>query len=247
MVETPARDARAVVFLAWGERYLNEALNCIFRSGQHLDPYEKVLITEAKTELGKYANYFDCVVQAEFNHEGLLRKTELIEFLPSRFSEYLFLDTDTVVVGDISLGFLSAQKHHVALAPAPHYSLDYFWGFNEVMDLESCPTLGQLQYNTGVIFFKRSYPTFEVFRRWKELATKYVEVSKNDQPFFTLAMEQLDFNPYTLSINYNYRGFGDPISGIVRIWHSHGEAPDGLNSFRKAWPRRKAWPDKIGH
>lgn len=235
---------RAVVFLAWGERFIQEVESCVRRS-KAIQGYDFILITDQDTDLGRFQCDFAEVIKASFETKGLLRKTELIKFLPERYDSYLFLDSDTVVIEDISLGFEKAERFEIAASPAPHYSLDYFWGFDRVMNLERIDCKGQLQYNTGVIFFKNSPTVKSIFKRWMELALKYQEEFTNDQPFFSLAMEGLDFNPYTLSISYNYRGFGDAISGVVRVWHSHGELPVNINEFKKAWPPRRAWPSKV--
>lgn len=107
------------------------------------------------------------------------------------------------------------------------------------MEAEGVRKSGQLQYNTGVIFFSLTDETRRAFRLWRELGRKYVNSAFSDQPFFTLAMEKSNFSPYTLSPSYNYRGFGDSISGIVRIWHSHQEMPENINQFECAWPPRR--------
>ena len=234
----------AVVFLAWGEKYIKEVESCINES-QGIQDYDFVLITDMDTQLDNLGCQFNHVVRASFETQGLLRKTELAKFLPEGYDAYLFLDSDTVVVEDISLGFAKAEKFSIAVSPAPHYSLDYFWGFDRIMRLEGMPCKGQLQYNTGVIFFQNSQIVRSVFQHWMDLAFRYQKKCKNDQPFFSLAMEELDFNPYTLSISYNYRGFGDSISGLVRIWHSHGKLPERINEFKVAWPPRRAWPSKV--
>ena len=115
------------------------------------------------------------------------------------------------------------------------------------MAIEKIPCKGQIQYNTGVIFFRLSDDVKIVFQRWLELGYKYRDSFGNDQPFFTLAMEMFDLNPYTLSPSYNYRGFGDSISGTVKIWHSHGQMPPDINEIRSVWPPRKAIPGKVFH
>lgn len=233
----------AVVFLAWGERYTNEVLYCIDHSPT-LNQYDLFIITDRISEI-EHPNLQ--VIRVDFQSTGLLRKTELINFLPEGYEVFLFLDSDTVVLEDISLGFNKAAQHGIAVAPAPHYSLDYFFGFGEVMKSENMPISGQLQYNTGVIFFSSEESTESVFRRWRQLAEKYQEVRQNDQPFFSLALEQLGLNPYTLSISYNYRGYGDAISGVVRIWHSHKKMPEDINRFDLVWPPRRAIPGKVIH
>ena len=234
----------AVVFLAWGEKYIKEVESCIKQS-KVIQEYEHILITDKSTNIDNLHCQFAEIVKATFETHGLLRKAEITRFLPDRYDAYLFLDSDTLVLEDVGLGFEKAEKFSIAASPAPHYSLDYFWGFDEIMRSEGISCKGQLQYNTGVIFFKNSQVVKSVFERWMLLALKYQRIFKNDQPFFSLAMEQLDVNPYTLSISYNYRGFGNYISGIVRVWHSHGEVPKAINEFQVAWPPRRAWPSKV--
>ncbi|NES81796.1 MAG: hypothetical protein F6K10_10545 [Moorea sp. SIO2B7] len=234
----------AVVFLAWGEKYIKEVESCV-KMSKAIQGYDLILITDMDTDIENLHCNFVEIIRASFETEGLLRKTELTKFLPETYDVYLFLDSDTVVIEDISLGFEKAEKFSIAVAPAPHYSLDYFWSFDQIMTLEGIPCKGQLQYNTGVIFFKNSQTAKSIFEHWMNLAIKYQTQFNNDQPFFSLAMEELDFNPYTLSISYNYRGFCDAISGIVRIWHSHGKLPENINEFSVAWPPRRAQPSKV--
>lgn len=237
----------AVVFVAWGEPFVDEVATCIRRSAPYLADCDRVLVTDLDTPVAAVEGLVTHVIRAVFRHEGLLRKTELLGFLPDGYRGYLLLDSDTVVLGDLSLGFEKAMTHGIAASPAPHYSLDAFWGFSAIMEQEDTERRGQLQYNTGVIFFRPSPEVNAVFRRWGELGERYAEQFRNDQPFFTLALEQLGFNPYTLSISYNYRGFGDAISGDVRIWHSHGELPPGINDYTSSWPPRRAWPGEVVH
>jgi hypothetical protein len=66
-----------------------------------------------------------------------------------------------------------------------------------------------------VIFFSVREDVIRLFDLWHELYLIHQEEHPHDQSMLALAMEKLNFNPYTLSYNYNYRGFGDPISGVV--------------------------------
>ena len=92
----------------------------------------------------------------------------------------------------------------------------------------SCPLQGM---PSCFMIFDNSPAARSVLERWMFLALKYQNEFRNDQPFFSMAMEQLGFNPYTLSLSYNYRGFGDSISGIVRVWHSRASIPEEINEF----------------
>jgi hypothetical protein len=230
--------------MAWGEKYVHEVETCIRRSTALAD-FDLILITDEHTRVDGFEAPRRQLIRATFNHHGLLRKTEMTRFLPDGYDAFLFLDSDTVVLEDIGLGFEKAERFLIAASPAPHYSLDHFFGFDRIMQAEGVPCRGQLQYNTGVIFFKNSPEVAAVFERWASLARTHSAVCRNDQPYFTLAMEQLHLNPYTLSISYNYRGFGDAISGLLRIWHSHGQLPERINEFDKPWPPRRAWPGRV--
>lgn len=236
----------AIVFLAWGDKYLAEVEDCLDKSRHHIRHYDKILITDEKSDVTSLKSLVTNVVRADFRLNGLLRKTEIAGHLPIGYKGYLLLDSDTIVIGNISLGFEMADLHGVAIAPAPHYSLDVFLKFGRIMEMEMLQPMGQLQYNTGVIFFNTSEKVHSLFRKWEELAMKYQDPA-NDQPFFTLAMETTGFNPYTLSISYNYRGVGDAISGDVRIWHSHGSMPDNINEYDFPWPPRRAWPGRVDY
>ena len=237
----PGRSRDAIIFLAWGSRYLGEVRRCL-AADRHIAAYDKFLVTEAGTAPDIPGLN---IIDAEFAASGLLRKTELLDHIPPGYRSYLFLDSDTVVLDDISLGFERAARHGIAVAPAPHYSLDRFWKFGRIMRRQGEPELGQLQYNTGVIFFRVDTRTRKIFQRWRQLATEYQAELANDQPYFTLAMEQLGFNPYSLSISFNYRAYGEPISGPVRIWHSHSPPPGDINRYRQVWPGRRAIPGKV--
>jgi len=218
---------RAIIFLAWGEKYIAEVLNCVNTSV--LPDYDLILITDQESEVPDEQL---TVIRAQFKTEGLLRKGELLDFMPQDYDSYLFMDSDTRIIADIDLGFVKAEQYGIALAPAPFYSLDYFRGFDRIMEQEGVSRSGQLQYNTGVIFFTLNDETRKVFRLWRDLTRRYLDTVDNDQPFFTLALEKAGFNPYTLSKGYNYRGLGCKISGIVRIWHSHDEMPENINIFQ---------------
>ncbi len=241
---------RAVVFLAWGNRHIKQVFSCINKS--NLSGYSLILITDHSTKVPEKVPGLE-VVRAEFMHDGFLRKSELSVFSPKGYDSYLFLDTDTVVLEDISFGFEKAETHGIAMATATHYSLDHFWNAGDVMRKENLDASGQLQYNSGVMFFTLTDRVMNVFSHWRELAEWYHnEMFDDDQSLLSIAMEKLDFNPYTLSRNYNYRYTekripGEPISGVVRIWHSHSKVPQDINAFDTPWPPRSVVKGKMIH
>ena len=232
-----AMSRNAVIFLAWGDHYIQEVAQCLARSD--LSNYDKFLITEE--EFGGAQLKEVSVISAKFKTEGFIRKSEMINYIPEGYDSYLFLDSDTVVLGDISLGFEKAKQYGIALSPEPHYCLDRYFNFGKILKKESIKCAGQLQYNTGVIFFRLDHKVKEVFQKWHLFAGKYFPEFNNDQPYFSMALEYCFFNPYTLSINYNYRGTGEHISGDVRIWHSHYPMPKQINDAKDLWPMRSVY------
>ena len=215
--------ARAIVFVAWGETHVQEVVRCIELS--RMPSYPVALITDEDTLIERAPDGVT-IIRRRFLYSGKERKLEALAELPDSFETVLFLDVDTRVIGDISLGFEKAERHGIAMALAPHYSLADFRSFGRVMAREGVPLQGQPVYNSGVIFFDwRSAEVRTVFADALSLLKKDESAPWGDQTYISLAMELSGFNPYTLSPSFNYRGFGELISGSIRIWHSYAPAP----------------------
>lgn len=231
----------AILFLCWGEKYRLEVTRCLRES--RLPNADIFVITDDPPQ--QWFGIGATIISAEFEGSHNVRKAELISWVPEGYDAYLFLDTDTIVLGDISLGFEAARRHGIAAAPAVHDALDNFFGFETILGAEGVACRGQLLYNSGVIFFHLNEASRGVLHRWKALARRYGQVYKRDQPFLTLAMDQLYFAPYALSRLYNYRAMGEYITGGVRIWHSRAPVPTGLNEPHSGWPPRRVWQGQL--
>ncbi len=172
---------------------------------------------------------------------GSLRRLRCSRFCRASDNSFVFLDADTYVLLDIAQGFEKAETYGIAAAQAAAYGLEHFWGFGKVLDDLGFVSREILQYNAGVVFFTRVPQVWRVMQKWHELCQTAAARDSvwADQPYFTLAMELLGFNPYTLSIAYNYRNFGEQVSGRIRIWHSHTPPPIDVNEFAQAWPPRR--------
>jgi hypothetical protein len=141
----------------------------------------------------------------------------------------------------VSLGFAKAERHGIAMAPAPNYNLPEFFNFARIMRELGVEPADQIMYNTGVIFFHLTAAVRQVLERWRDLCAT-VGAKRDfprDQPFLTLALEQCGITPYVLSPLYNYRSLGEHAVGNIRIWHSHIAPPSDLNDFENAWPARR--------
>jgi hypothetical protein len=228
----------AIIWVCWGEDYALQARDSALTTmGLGID---RVLITDAETARRiEPDGVFTSVVPVEFVYGNNLDKSRLLDLIPDRYDTFLFLDTDTKLIGDVSLGFEKARQHGIAIAPAPHYNLSGFFGFDRNMAQHGVTPADQMQYNSGVIFFHLTEAVRRVLARWRDLCRSAESGRINDQPFLSLAFEQLGFLPYVLSPLYNYRALGELAVGTIRIWHSHYPPPPDINDYETVWPPRR--------
>jgi hypothetical protein len=226
----------AIVFPAWGEKHIALVADCIRES--RFPDYPMFLLTDDSTATNKLSAKID-IVRHECRLSGKARKLELFAALPNELENVLLIDADTRVIDDISLGFEKAEQHGIAIIPAPHYSLADFRDFREVMVKEGVTPRGQMIYNSGVVFCTPQDPRVRaVLSRALALAQKYADRIWSDQTYLSLAIELENFNPHTLSPSFNYRGFGELISGSIRIWHSYEPLPKNAGSLEPGYLHR---------
>jgi len=230
------KNKRAIVFIAWGDKHIELVTACIRES--RLPDYPIFLMTDETTRVQGLPKNVELIRRAS-KLSGKARKTEFFNQLPGQIETALLLDADTRVIDDVSLGFEKAEKYGIALVPAPHYSLAHFRDFREVMEKEGVTPRGQLIYNSGVMFYTPHRPDVRaVFDLTLKLAEKYRDRVWSDQTYFSLAIELLGFNPHCLSASFNHRGFGELISGSIRIWHSYEAVPKNAASLEPGYLHR---------
>lgn len=227
---------RAIVFSAWGAEYVDRVASCIRES--ELPPYPIFMITDTATDVTGLPAGIE-VLRCDSRLSGKVRKAELFAHVPENIETALLLDADTRVIGDVSLGFEKAEKHGIAIVPAPHYSLADFRDFRRIMLSEGVTPHGQIVYNSGVIFLTPHRPEVRaVLDLTLAFAKKYPDAPWGDQTYLSLAIELQGFNPYALSPSFNYRAFGELISGSIRIWHSYEPLPHNATSLEKGYLHR---------
>jgi len=226
-----------VVFVVWGAEYVDLALRA--SRSEHLREFDKLLITDRETPVD--TNDEISLLRVDFELVNNARKAEISRHLPQRWTNFILLDSDTVVLGDLALGVEKALRHGIAMAPANTYLLEQYPRVETVMQREGIQPRGQIQYNAGVVFFSTSYPGVKaVLDLWLQLCKRYSEAKyawSGDQPYLNLALELSEFSTYCLSRNYNYRPSSIPIQGIVRVWHSTDTVPGNINSEPSKWRR----------
>jgi len=165
---------------------------------------------------------------------SLNQKAAMLDLSP--FEETLFLDLDTILMGNLDFGFEKAEKFGMAISicEAP-------WGkrYPKIF------TGDEIEYNTGVIFFTKQVKS--VFDEWKALA-KTIDsaiiavgdqgiytMPANDQGSFALAIESTGFNPFILPLNWNFRPHShNSFFGPIKIWHDYADPPpffEELNAY----------------
>src|SRR5262245_55520168 len=119
---------RAVVWLCWGNSSVAEAVRSAGSAPiGHLD---RLLITDdAGAEQAAQSGAFTSVIRTQLVYRNNLEKSRLIELLPDGYETFLYLDADTRIMDDVSLGFEKAEQHGIAIAPAPNYNLGEYFGF----------------------------------------------------------------------------------------------------------------------
>jgi hypothetical protein len=149
--------------------------------------------------------------------EGLRLKADMYEVSP--FDTTLYLDADTVALTpDLSYGFHKADRHGIAVAIDP--ACFAARGKNAGQLDENV-----IEYNTGVLFFRKSDEVERVFRLWQ----RYCGVTENDQIGFAKAVEELNFCPFVLPKNWNFRGgIEHQYFGSIRIFHSRERVANDL-------------------
>jgi hypothetical protein len=211
-------EKRGVLYIYWGgskqERFLDRSVQSLF--GHH---------PELPVQIEKLAD-----------GATLLDKSRMFEL--SRFEETLFLDIDTVVLGDLTFAFEKSARHGVACA------------INECPWARRCTGLHAdgdiIEYNTGVLFFTRAAETlFAEWRRYAPLvdsSIRHIQQGRvgvdpvGDQASFAKAVDETGFPLFVLPLNWNFRPrWHESYFGPIRIWHDYTEVPPEILSSNASY------------
>lgn len=209
---------RGVLYLAWGRGKVKKIDESLRRSTASV-----------------FKHHPDLHVTVKDLPDGttLLDKPRMYELSP--YEETLFLDCDTEVLGKLDFGFDSAARHGLACAIceaglARRYT-------NSIHN-------DAVEYNTGVLFFRKSDQNAALFSKWTEYA-KSIDSSirfmlpgglqtmpYNDQAGFAKAIDDLRVNPFVLPHNWNFRYRWQPcVFGPVKVWHDWDPVMPELKAF----------------
>jgi hypothetical protein len=211
MKEDEVQAHRGVVYLAYGQKYFDEARISARSVKRFMPDLEIVIFTDITTS---DSEVFDRIVQLEHIERPRNLSDKLTCMLQSPFNQTLFLDTDTFVCGPFSELFDLLDHFDIAMSHDRRY-YDWFPEDTGVPDAFR-------EFNQGVVAFRRSdnlLRTFEHAVLWADRIAK--ETGKNDdQISLRIALYHSTLRIATLTQEYNcrYHSFGY-LNGEVKILH----------------------------
>ena len=185
---------------------------------------QDVLLARSRASLRAVHPDLDVEVVRMNDNATLLDKSRMCDLSP--FDETVFLDADTVVLSDLSFGFDMAQRHSLACCVC------------ECPWARRYPSIDgdAVEYNTGVMFFtKAARSVFDQWSKWNDVIDSSItwtdggtkkRMPYNDQAGFARAVSSLEFNPFVLPTNWNFRPIWDwSWFGPLKVWHDRAGVP----------------------
>lgn len=165
---------------------------------------------------------------------SLLDKARMADLSP--FRETLYLDLDTVVLGNLDFGFQKAGEFGLACCICECPWARRYGGISGDM----------VEYNTGVLFFTEKAK--DVFKAWRGTAHgldssilflmddgEPARMPLNDQAGFAKAVEDTGYGPFILPLNWNFRPrWHRSWFGPLKVWHDYADVPGALIAHNQA-------------
>lgn len=212
--EFPAHKiGRGVLYMVWGDKH-DEVLTRSIVSVQTVHPELPVHVHELPAG------------------STLLDKAKMYDASP--FSETIYLDADTIVLGRLDSAFNPFQQAYLSCCICECPQLCRY-GDDEIIG-----TAG-IEYNSGVVFF--NYESFNFFKTWKAQSSRPSAIRfrdgdsiktmpENDQLSFSIAVLYHCRQVKVLPLNWNFRPQWHRVFfGPIKIWHDYREVPPGIIEF----------------
>lgn len=217
---------RGVLYLAIGASYVDEARDSMRSLRNHVDLPVAIVTDQTDSDLSDFDHVIKISGKKQVERKKGAGETWLwdttIDPDWSPFSETLFLDTDTYICEDISEIFDVLEDHDIAVVKLQ-------WNYT----VDTIPEPRQRQYNTGVLAFRDSDATRQLFWNWSRIFEHRVKTQERplDQPAFREAVYVTEVKVFELPRRYNIR-YGGYRSGIIaddpKIIHGRGEDPNAV-------------------
>ena len=190
-------NTRGVLYVATGLDYIKDA----FKSARSVRKTNPLLPIHLFGDFQNYNLSLDVNASPFTSWENIVdphprSKVDYISRTP--FQETLFLDTDTRVLCDLTEAFDLLKQFDIALPHSPKREIVHKKKFKMIEMPRAFP-----EFNSGIIFFRSTPKTAEVFVRWRQ---RFLEIrSKRDQPALREVLWSSDLRIATLPPEYNVR------------------------------------------
>lgn len=182
-----------VIMIAIGDRARSEAVSAIGSLKQRHDWPVAVV--------GEPVAGADSVIPFESPGYGA-RRAKLSMDILSPWDQFLYLDADTRVRGDISTGFdILADGWDMAITASEHQERDWLWHVSDDERAETEQRHGRLlQLQGGMMFVAKNERTAALFEAWRYEWSRY---QQNDQAALLRAMQIAPVRLWLLGHDYN--------------------------------------------
>ncbi len=206
-------ESRGVVFVATGEKFVDEALISVRSVKNQMPEISVCLFTDLNELVSSPPEGVDSVVRLTEVTKSCLDK--MYPLVDTPYERTLFLDTDTYLCDRVDELFDVLDKYDIAAAHPP-FRVQY-----QISDIPECFP----EPNTGVILFRKSMAALDVLRRWpEEYKAQMASECKphHDQHSFRAALYYSKARFLVLPHEYNFRSIGPNFAGKgskVKIIH----------------------------
>lgn len=202
---------RGFVYVATGSGYLEEARRSALSLRKHHPEIPICLITDHAIVAEE--PFTDIVTRQDVEH----RPVDKLLAVAAPYARCVFLDTDTLVLGDLEPLFAVLDGFELAALPDVNRGWDY--------KLPGVP-LTFSEFNTGVIAFRNEPAVQEFFREWRRHYDELLRDQNlvNDQPSFRRAIFQSRLRIAPLPGEFHFLGnFPNAAMWQVRLIHGRGD------------------------
>jgi lipopolysaccharide biosynthesis glycosyltransferase len=193
-----------IIYVTYGKKYVEAAIYSAKSTKKHCPNLNIHLFVDAPNyELFNFeeeAFPFTSVEIIENPH----RRSKVDCISKSPYERTLFLDSDTMVVQDISDIFLILDRYDIAAAHAMHRNL---FSEPEIWNIQLPNAFPQ--FNSGVLLFRKTAHVTELLENWSAAFSD--SKLRHDQPTFRELLWLSDLQIAILPPEYNVRHFRYPL------------------------------------